>query len=88
MPVADFASKNLFALLGIEKVTWQFTPTGMAMTGGGLGLRSRDLLKLGQLYADHGTWNGKRVVSDQWITSSITPHAHVDDAVDIMPNPF
>ena len=79
IPIPEFAAKNLFGPLGVNTVQWQFTPTGLAMTGGGLGLRSRDLLKLGQLYANGGTWTDKRIVSAQWITNSVQPHAQVDD---------
>lgn len=78
-PVPDFARKNLFAPLGIENPGWQFTPSGTAMTGGGLNLKSRDLLKLGQLYLGGGTWNGKRVISESWVKTSIQPHARVSD---------
>lgn len=77
--VPAFADKFLFTPLGIKRAEWQLTPTGLAMTGGGLALRSRDYLKLGQLIANRGTWNGKRVLSENWIIASTQPRAEVDE---------
>src|SRR5579862_8183589 len=75
LAIPDFARDNLFTPLGITHLKWQFQPLGAAMTGGGLNLRSRDLLKLGQLYLNGGLWNGKRVISADWVARSIAPHA-------------
>ena len=80
--VPDFARDNLFAPLGITHVRWQFQPLGPAMTGGGLNLRSRDLLRLGQLYLNGGTWNGRRVLSAEWVRRSTTPHANAREDTD------
>jgi CubicO group peptidase (beta-lactamase class C family) len=80
--VDQFAARTLFGPLGITRVKWQYTPAGPAMTGGGLGLRSRDLLKLGQLYLDGGVWRGKRIVSAGWVRQSMSPHAQVDENTD------
>jgi len=42
------------------------------------GQDGRDFLKLGQLYLNRGTWNGIRVVSEEWIDTSTRPHVLVD----------
>lgn len=80
--VPDFAAATLFKPLGIDKVRWQMQPKGTAMTGGGLQLRSRDLMTLAQLYLDGGRRNGKQVISADWVRRSISPHAHARDEYD------
>jgi CubicO group peptidase (beta-lactamase class C family) len=80
--IPDFARESLFAPLGITRVGWAFQPLGPAMTGGGLQLRSRDLLKLGQLYLDRGSFNGKRVIPASWVARSIAPHARAREDTD------
>jgi len=77
--VPEFAERYLFSKVGAKSVQWQFTPLGTAMTGGGLGLASRDLLKLGQLYLQGGIWNGTQIVSKKWVVESTRPHVRVDD---------
>jgi CubicO group peptidase (beta-lactamase class C family) len=74
--VPAFAQGVLFKPLGITSVKWQFQPLGSAMTGGGLQLRSRDLLKLGQLYLNDGRWQRQQVISEAWVRRSVSAHAH------------
>ena len=79
MSVPDFAQDKLFAPLGVGPVQWVLSPLGQAQTGGGLRLRSLDLARLAQLYADGGVAQGKRLVSAEWVADSTRPHARIDD---------
>ena len=42
----------------------------IAHTFGGLTLTMKDLAKIGRLYLNHGVWDGKRIVSEEWIRQS------------------
>jgi CubicO group peptidase (beta-lactamase class C family) len=79
LDVPTYAERHLFEPLGIVEAEWQLTPTGHAMTGGGLPLRSRDLLALGRLVVDRGVHRGVRVLSEEWLEASTRAHAQVDD---------
>jgi len=40
----------------------------------GLNTTARDLAKIGKLYADGGKWQGKQIVSEDWVRQSTTPN--------------
>jgi CubicO group peptidase (beta-lactamase class C family) len=52
---------------------WNLMPNGEGYLGGGAFLRPRDLLKVGQVYLNGGTWNGRRIVDASWVASSTKP---------------
>lgn len=80
--IPDFANQYLFGLLGITQYHWPITNSrgsqGLAMTGGGLSLRPRDMAKFGQLYLNGGLWKGERIISAKWIEESTTKQATSD----------
>jgi CubicO group peptidase (beta-lactamase class C family) len=78
-PLDAYAKRKLFDPLGIGTLAWQYMPLGTAQAGGGLSLTSRDLLKLGALYADGGSWAGKQIVPAAWVTRSLEPKAQMED---------
>lgn len=82
MRVDEFALKYLFEPLGITGARWQLIPSGMPMTGGGLGLTARDYIKLGIMYANKGLWNGKRIISEEWIEKSTTSKVNARGRID------
>lgn len=72
--VLEFAERELFRPLGIGQVEWYADNTGL-QSGGMSGLwRSRDVLKLGELYLRGGKWNGTGLISPAYIAESVTIH--------------
>lgn len=54
-------------------------PTGEGYLGGGLYLRPRDFIKLGQLFLQGGVWRGRRVVSKDWAEQATVQHTRLNN---------
>lgn len=70
--IEAYGEKYLFTPLGIEHY-WKRTPMGVIDTEGGLYLRGADLAKIGYLYLHDGMWDGKQIVSKDWVKQSVAP---------------
>ena len=68
-----WAEEKLFGPLGITDYYWKKTPLGEMDTEGGLYLKAEDLAKIGKLYLHKGKWEGQQIVSESWVTTSISP---------------
>src|SRR5437016_1527479 len=77
--IEEYAKKYLFTPLGIEHYYWKRTPKGLPDTEGGLFLRAEDLAKIGYLYLHNGVWDGKQIVSADWVKQSLTPAIDAGD---------
>jgi CubicO group peptidase (beta-lactamase class C family) len=75
MRLTQFFQKYYAGPLDIRDYHINLAPTGDAYLGGGIYLKPRDMLKLGQLYLDGGQWNGKQVVSKKWTELATTQHS-------------
>jgi len=75
MTVSEFADKFLFKPLGIVNYRWSKDPMGHEMTSGSFYILPGDMIKIGELMRNNGSFKGKRIISEKWIneaTSRIT----------------
>jgi CubicO group peptidase (beta-lactamase class C family) len=73
----QFAEKYLLHPMGIYAYQWNKDPMGYPCTGGtdgGIGLRTRDIVKFGWLFLKDGKWKNERIVSAKWVTDAPTTH--------------
>ena len=76
-----FLEQRLFAPLGITNYFWEIGPEGVEKGGWGLYLSAESWAKLGYLMLSRGVFEGKRVLSEDWIVRSTTDVIHTPDAL-------
>jgi CubicO group peptidase (beta-lactamase class C family) len=72
-----YADKRLFSPLGITHYQWQYTPQKVPNTAGGIRMNALDFAKYGQLYKNKGKWNGKQIISEDWVTKTFTKYKSI-----------
>ncbi len=79
-PLQLFIDESLFRPLGITNYILQTDFAGSTYGAGGIFMTPRDMLKIGQLYLNGGTWNGQYVLSKSWIDESWHQHTTLDNS--------
>ena len=75
--LVDFLDERLFKKLGIEKPVWRETTSGQTLGGTGLELSSDSITKFGVMLKNKGTYNGERIVSEEYLALA-TKHHSID----------
>ena len=65
--LVSYLTPRLFSHLGIKRPTWETDPLGNSFGAGGLFLTLSELHKFGLFYLNEGRWNGRQILSEQWI---------------------
>ena len=75
--VTQYLQEKMWAPMGMEfDGSWSTDRTdslAMEKTFCCVNARARDFLKYGRLYLHNGNWNGKQIVSANWVKASTTP---------------
>jgi CubicO group peptidase (beta-lactamase class C family) len=71
----EYLRPRLLDPLGIENPTWETDPHGLNIGGSGLHIKTEEIARFGQMYLQKGTWDGKRILPEQWIAEATSSHS-------------
>ncbi len=70
LSIDEFVKKEIFDPLEIKRFEWAKGKSGIPLAASGVRLTSRDLIKIGSLYLNNGTWSGKQIIPELLITEA------------------
>ena len=72
--VLDYVRERIFIPLHITEADWELAPDSVETAGWGLRLHAESEAKLGLLMLHEGNWQGKQLVSQQWMHEMTQMH--------------
>jgi CubicO group peptidase (beta-lactamase class C family) len=69
-PAHEYLKPRLYQPLNIFNTTWGANWEGINMGASHLRMPTEDIAKFGQLYLQKGMWNGKQVISADWVAAA------------------
>ena len=73
MDIEEFSGKYLFGPLDISPFFWSRFPSEIVEAAGSVIIKPRDMMKIGVTFLKKGVWNGKRIISEEWVNTCSQP---------------
>lgn len=81
-PLAIYMDKQLFAPIGIQGYIIQNDDTRKPYFGGGMYMTPQQMFRFGQLYLNKGKWEGKQILSEEWVEKSLQNYRPLENTDD------
>jgi CubicO group peptidase (beta-lactamase class C family) len=80
--LGEYLYRTVFSRLDQGWPLWECDPQGHPTAGSGMFMKLGNMLKLGQVYLNGGTWHGERIVDESWVNAASakqieTPHDNI-----------
>lgn len=62
--------ERVLGFMGLDKLEWDLAPGGFNSGGNGLSCTTEDSLRFGVLHLNQGQWQGRQLLSPQWIAEA------------------
>lgn len=69
--LSEYMSEKIWSEIGVEQDAYWTLSGGKELANGGLHIALRDYARFARLYMDHGAFEGKQILPEQWIEDSI-----------------
>jgi CubicO group peptidase (beta-lactamase class C family) len=79
--LTEFLEARLWRPLDIRTPFWETCPKGIEKGGWGLYLSTEAMARLGQLFLDKGTYNGRRIIGEDLLAEAVSTPAAVSERV-------
>jgi len=77
----EYLRYRLFEPIGIHNVEWGSCPMGRTIAANGLSVNADELGQFGQLLANGGIYNGKRIVSEAFVKDMMTSYSETGEYI-------
>jgi len=71
----DYLNRKVLYPIGIRDARWNICAEGINEGGIGMQVTIDDISRLGRLYLNRGVWEGKRLLSEEWIKEASSFHS-------------
>lgn len=78
--LSDYLESRLFAPLGIKNYYWEKSAEDVEFGGWGLYIEPCDFAKIGMMLLNGGVWEGKRIISKEYVDNATKMHAISHDS--------
>lgn len=77
--VSKYLEEKIWKPLGMESIgSWSLDENGFEKMESGINAKSIDFAKFGRLFLNEGNWNGKQILSKEWIAEATQPDDESD----------